>query len=83
MSIKNYMEQEIKNEYINIELKVIEEYKHMANKRIENLKESLNQEDREELDKLISDLKSIEYFKRELMSSIRDTKELRGVIYGI
>ena len=83
MSIKNYMEQEIKNEYINIELKVIEEYKHMANKRIENLKERLNQEDREELDKLISDLKSIEYFKRELMSSIRDTKELRGVIYGI
>ncbi|MDU1414787.1 MAG: hypothetical protein E6929_18465 [Clostridium sp.] len=83
MSIKNYMEQEIKNEYINIELKVIEEYKHMANKRIENLKDRLNQEDREELDKLISDLKSIEYFKRELMSSIRDTKELRGVIYGI
>ena len=83
MSIKNYMEQEIKNEYINIELKVIEEYKHMANKRIENLKERLNQEDREELDKLISDLKSIEYFKRELMSSIRDTKELKGVIYGI
>ncbi len=83
MSIKNYMEQEIKNEYINIELKVIEEYKHMANKRIENLKERLNQEDREELDKLISDLKSIEYFKRELMSSIRDTKELKGIIYGI
>ena len=83
MSIKNYMEQESKNEYINIELKVIEEYKHMANKRIENLKERLNQEDREELDKLVSDLKSIEYFKRELMSSIRDTKELRGVIYGI
>ena len=83
MSIKNYMEQEIKSEYINIELKVIEEYKHMANKRIENLKERLNQEDREELDKLISDLKSIEYFKRELMSSISDTKELRGVIYGI
>ena len=55
----------------------------MANKRIENLKERLNQEDREELDKLISDLKSIEYFKRELMSSISDTKELRGVIYGI
>ncbi|MDU7005694.1 hypothetical protein [Clostridium sp.] len=82
MSIKNYMEQEIKNEYINIELKVIEEYKHMANKRIENLKERLNQEDREELDKLISDLKSIEYFKRELMSSISGTKELRGVIYG-
>lgn len=77
------MEQEIKSEYINIELKVIEEYKHMANKRIENLKERLNQEDREELDKLISDLKSIEYFKRELMSSISDTKELRGVIYGI
>lgn len=76
------MEQEIKNEYINIELKVIEEYKHMANKRIENLKERLNQEDREELDKLISDLKSIEYFKRELMSSISGTKELRGVIYG-
>ena len=83
MSIKNYMEQEIKNEYINIELKVIEEYKHMANKRIENLKDRLNQEDSEELDKLISDLKSIEYFKRELMSSIRDTKELRGVIYGV
>lgn len=83
MSIKNYMEQEIKNEYINIELKVIEEYKHMANKRIENLKDRLNQEDSEELDKLISDLKSIEYFKREFMSSIRDTKELRGVIYGI
>lgn len=83
MSIKNYMEQEIKNEYINIELKVIEEYKHMANKRIENLKDRLNQEEKEELDKLISDLKSIEYFKRELMSSIRDTKELRGVIYGI
>lgn len=82
MSIKNYMEQEIKNEYINIELKVIEEYKHMANKRIENLKDRLNQEEKEELDKLISDLKSIEYFKRELMSSIRDTKELRGVIYG-
>ena len=77
------MEQEIKNEYINIELKVIEEYKHMANKRIENLKDRLNQEDSEELDKLISDLKSIEYFKREFMSSIRDTKELRGVIYGI
>ncbi len=77
------MEQEIKNEYINIELKVIEEYKHMANKRIENLKDRLNQEDSEELDKLISDLKSIEYFKRELMSSIRDTKELRGVIYGV
>lgn len=76
------MEQEIKNEYINIELKVIEEYKHMANKRIENLKERLNQEDREELDKLISDLESIEYFKRELMSSISGTKELRGVIYG-
>ncbi|WP_300452622.1 hypothetical protein [Fusobacterium sp.] len=82
MSIKN-IEKDIKNEYINIELKVIEEYKHMANKRIENLKERLNQEDREELDKLVSDLKSIEYFKRELMSSIRDTKELRGVIYGI
>lgn len=82
MSIKN-IEKVIKNEYINIELKVIEEYKHMANKRIENLKERLNQEDREELDKLISDLKSIEYFKRELMSSISDTKELRGVIYGI
>lgn len=77
------IEKEIKNEYINIELKVIEEYEHMANKRIENLKERLNQEGREELEKLISDLKSIEYFKRELVTSVSNRKELRGVIYGL
>ncbi|HBI6884210.1 TPA: hypothetical protein K8N36_002995 [Clostridium perfringens] len=77
------IEKEIKNEYINIELKVIDEYEHMANKRIENLKDRLNQEGREELEKLISDLKSIEYFKRELVTSVSNRKELRGVIYGI
>lgn len=77
------IEKEIKNEYINIELKVIEEYEHMANKRIENLKDRLDEEGREELEKLISDLKSIEYFKRELVTSVSNRKELRGVIYGI
>ena len=77
------IEKEIKNEYINIELKVIEEYEHMANKRIKNLKDRLNEEGREELEKLISDLKSIEYFKRELVTSVSNRKELRGVIYGL
>lgn len=77
------IEKEIKNEYINIELKVIDEYEHMANKRIENLKDRLDEEGREELEKLISDLKSIEYFKRELVTSVSNRKELRGVIYGI
>lgn len=81
MNIKK-IEKEIKKEYINIELKVIEEYKHMANKRVEKLKNVLSEEGGEELDKLISDLESIEYFKRELMNSIRNTKDLRSVIYG-
>lgn len=54
----------------------------MANKRVEKLKNVLSEEGGEELDKLISDLESIEYFKRELMNSIRNTKDLRSVIYG-
>lgn len=69
MSFKN-IEKEIKKEYVNIELKVIDEYKNVANQRIKTLNNILNEEGREELEKLISDLKSIEYFKRELTSSI-------------